>query len=74
MPVNFYFFINLRKSHFLILLMHRTQGVQIDTHLNWKCHIDQILPKLSNAGFVIRQLFYILDLKTLRMAHFSCFH
>ena len=20
-------------------------GVQIDNHLNWKCHIDQILPK-----------------------------
>jgi hypothetical protein len=40
-------------------------GVQIDNHLNWKCHIDQILPKLSTAGFVIRQLFYILNLKTL---------
>jgi hypothetical protein len=40
-------------------------GVQIDNHLNWKCHVQYILPKLSNASFVIRQLFYILNLKTL---------
>jgi hypothetical protein len=49
-------------------------GVQIDNHLNWKCHIDQILPKLSTASFVIRQLFYILDSETLRIAYFSYFH
>ena len=33
---------------------YKVLGVQIDSHLNWKCYIDQILPKLS---FVIRQLF-----------------
>jgi hypothetical protein len=49
-------------------------GVQIDSYLNWKCHVDQILPKLSNAGFVIRQLFYVLNLKTLRMSYFAYFH
>lgn len=31
----------------------RFLGVQIDSHLTWKCHIDQILQKLSTAGFVI---------------------
>ena len=40
-------------------------GVQIDNHLNWKCRIDQILPKLSTAVFVIRQLFHVLNLKAL---------
>jgi len=49
-------------------------GMQIDNHLNWKCHIDQILPKLSTVSFVIRQLFYILDSETLRIAYFSYFH
>jgi hypothetical protein len=49
-------------------------GVQIDKHLNWKGHVQYILPKLSTASFVIRQLFYILNLKTLRMAYFSYFH
>jgi hypothetical protein len=48
--------------------------VKNNNHLNWKSHIDRILPKLSNAGFVIRQLFYILNLKTLRMTHFAYFH
>ena len=32
-------------------------GVQIDNHLNGRCHIDHVLPKLSTDGFVIRQLF-----------------
>jgi len=32
--------------------------VQIDNYLNWKCHIDQILPKLSTAGFVISYFVY----------------
>jgi hypothetical protein len=47
---------------------------QIDNHLNWKCHIDQILPKLSTAGFVTRQLFYVLNLKNLWIAYFAYFH
>ena len=49
-------------------------GVQIDNHLNWRCHIDCILPKLSTAGFVIRQLFYAPNLETLGMAYFAYFH
>ena len=48
-------------------------GVQIDGHLNWRCHIDHILPKLSTAGFVIRQLFYVLNLEILRITYFAYF-
>jgi hypothetical protein len=39
-------------------------GVQIDHHLNWKYCIDRTLTKLSTAGFVVRQLFYLLNLET----------
>ena len=49
-------------------------GVQIDNHLNWTCHIDQILPKLSIAGFVIKWLFYVRNLKILRMTYYAYFH
>ena len=35
-------------------------GVQIDNHLNWKYHIDQILPKLSTAGFIISYVMYLI--------------
>jgi hypothetical protein len=45
--------------------------VQIDNHLNWKCRIDWIFQKLSASGFVIRQLFYVQNLKTLQMAYFA---
>jgi hypothetical protein len=31
--------------------------VQIDNNLNRKCHIGQILPKLSTAGFVLDSYF-----------------
>ena len=27
-------------------------GIQIDNHLNWRNHIDQIIPKLSVAPYV----------------------
>jgi len=49
-------------------------GVQIDNHLIWKYHIDRILTKLSTASFVIRHLFYVLNLETLQMAYFAYFH
>jgi len=49
-------------------------GVQIDNHLNWKYHVDRILTKLSTAGFVMRQLFYVLNLETLQMAYFAYFN
>jgi hypothetical protein len=42
--------------------------------LNCKCHIDQIFPKLGTAGFVIRQLLYVQNLKTLQKAYFAYFH
>jgi hypothetical protein len=29
-------------------------GLFIDNYMNWKQHIDQILPKVSAAYFVIR--------------------
>jgi hypothetical protein len=31
-------------------------GIQIDNKLNWKSHVEYILPKLSSAIFVIRSL------------------
>jgi hypothetical protein len=35
---------------------------QIDNKMKWKSHV---LPKLSSAIFVIRSLFYFVNLKTL---------
>jgi hypothetical protein len=29
-------------------------GLQIDNHLNWRKHIEQVIPKLSTAFYAIR--------------------
>jgi len=46
-------------------------GMHIDNHMNWKNHVEQILPKLSAACFSIRNLIHtsnpdILHWSTLR--------
>jgi hypothetical protein len=40
-------------------------GIQIDKNLNWKSHLEYILPKLISAIFVIRSLSYFMNSKTL---------
>ena len=36
-------------------------GMHIDNHMNWKNHVEQILPKLSAACFSIRNLIHTLN-------------
>jgi hypothetical protein len=52
----------------------RFLGTQINNHLNWKSHIDQVIPKLSAACFAVRRLFHILNTYALWMVYFSYFH
>jgi hypothetical protein len=33
-------------------------GLQIDSHLNWKTHVDQLVPKLNRACYAITSLSY----------------
>jgi hypothetical protein len=49
-------------------------GIHIDNHLNWKNHIDQIVPKLSAACCMVRQMYYICNNDTLRSIYFVYFH
>jgi hypothetical protein len=35
-------------------------GLHIDNHLNWRRHIEWILPKLSAACYTIRKLSHVL--------------
>jgi hypothetical protein len=41
-------------------------GLQIDNHLNWKNHIDQLIPQLSGACYAVRSLFHISNTDTLK--------
>ena len=49
-------------------------GIQTDNHLNWKNHIDQIVPKLSAACYLVRQMYYICNNNTLISIYFAYFH
>jgi hypothetical protein len=49
-------------------------GMQTDDHLNWKSNVDQILPKMSTACFVVRRLFHTLNINVLWMVYFAYFH
>jgi hypothetical protein len=49
-------------------------GLIIDDSLLWKVHIDQMIPKLDTACFVIRMIQAIMSPETLRMVYFAYVH
>ena len=46
-------------------------GLIIDDSLSWKAHIDQMMPKLNTACFIIRMIQAIMSPETLRMVYFA---
>ena len=49
-------------------------GMHTDNHMNWKNHVEQILPKLSAACFSIRNLIHTLNPDILCTVYFAYFH
>jgi hypothetical protein len=49
-------------------------GLQLDSQLSWKPHINYLLHKLSSVCFIMRKLSPILNIQTLRMVYFAHFH
>jgi hypothetical protein len=41
-------------------------GLQIDTHLNWKNHIEQIIPKLRGACYAMMSVVYVSNINTFK--------
>ena len=56
--------------------IHSTKfwGLVIDDNLSWHCHIDQMIPKLNKASYVIRSLKPLLSFESLKMVYFSTVH
>jgi hypothetical protein len=48
--------------------------MQLDNHLNWKDHIDQIISKLSAACYTVRQMYHICNNNTLKSIYLAYFH
>ena len=59
--------IRYEDKHIEEALSLKFLGMQLDNHLNWKDHIDQVLPKLSAACYVVRQMHHICDENTLKI-------
>jgi len=49
-------------------------GLKLDKSLNWKNHIDKLLPKLSSACFVIRSMLSHCNTTIIKTIYFAYFH
>jgi len=48
-------------------------GLHIDKHLDWRSHIEKLLPKWSTVCYTIRTLSSILNTEVLRTVYFANF-
>jgi hypothetical protein len=46
-------------------------GLKLDKHINWRNHINKILPKLSTACFVVRSTYTSSNMSTLKVIYFA---
>jgi hypothetical protein len=49
-------------------------GLDIDSFLSWKNHIDQMMIKLSTACYAVRYVKHFMSQDKLRTIYFSYFH
>jgi hypothetical protein len=49
-------------------------GLGLDNHMKRKTHIDLILPKLSRACYIIRSMYFLSDISTLKVIYYAYFH
>jgi hypothetical protein len=49
-------------------------GLEIDKHMNWKTHIQLILPKLNSACYAVRCMKHYSNIETLKMIYYVYFH
>ena len=49
-------------------------GLQIDNHINWKNHIEEMIPMLSAACYAIRSMVHISNMNTLISVYYAYFH
>jgi hypothetical protein len=49
-------------------------GLQIDNHINWKNHTEQMIPKLHGACYAIQSMVHTSNIHTLRSIYYAHFH
>jgi hypothetical protein len=48
--------------------------IQIENHINWKNHTEQMIPKLSGAGYAVRSMVHVWNINTLISIYYTYFH
>jgi hypothetical protein len=49
-------------------------GIYINDSINWSCHIEYIIPKLSSACYIMRSIKPFMSLNTLKIIYCSYFN
>ena len=49
-------------------------GIYLQDSINWSCHIEYIIPKLSSACYVMRSIKPIMPITTLKTVYYSHFN
>jgi hypothetical protein len=49
-------------------------GLELDKNINWKNHVQKIIPKLSSACYLVKGMHPCCNLNTLKMIYFAYFH
>jgi len=49
-------------------------GLRTDNHINLKNHIEQMIPKLSEACNAIKSMVLTSNVNTLKSIYYACFH
>ena len=49
-------------------------GLQINNHIQWKNHNEQMIPKLSAACYAVWPMVYISKINTLKSIYYAYFH
>jgi hypothetical protein len=76
-PANFSYFplhITIGENLFVETNAINFLGLQLDSQLSWKPHINYILHKLSSVCFIMRRLSPVLNIQSLRTVYFAHFH
>ena len=70
-------FITNNSSHSILYIGHKEKnieetvntkflGVQINNHINWKNHTEEMIHKLSAACYAVRSMVHICNINTLK--------
>ena len=49
-------------------------GLQIDNHIKWKNHTEEVIPNLSGVHYAIRSMGHISNINNLKLIYYAHFH